>query len=157
PPRRRVRERTTTSTFRDEGGLMAVGAFGIGTPITSATPFVGPFGVSPSSLVSVNPLSGPQIFGQSPFGHMNAGIPNPYAQQPVQQIAQLLQILPQHLQYLLQLQYLQHQQLQQLLQVVQAIPVQLAQIQQTTFPAFAPWAVGPQGLQGFQSFGAQPA
>jgi hypothetical protein len=145
---------------------MAVSTFGLGTPITSLAPSQIPWGLSPSSAVSVNPLAAQQLYGQSPFAAST--IPNPYGSHPIQQVQQLLQIVPQQLQHLLQLQYLQQHQLQQLHQILQLIPAQLQQLvqfvpqhiqQAQPFAQFAgapglqgptPWGVSP------QIFGAQP-
>jgi hypothetical protein len=115
------------------------GTFGYGSPFTTGTTPITPWGLSP------------------------------YAQQPLQQVHQLLQIIPQQLQALQQLELLQQQQIQQLLQIVpaqlmqlqQLVQVALQQIQQTQQPlgqmagaggyAMTPWGITP------QVFGGQPA
>ncbi len=143
---------------------MALGAFGLGTPITHTPPLIPPglspyTGLSPYSAVSMSPLVASQLYGQSPH--------------PLQQILQALHVVPQQLQHLQQLQYLQQHQLQQLQQILQFIPSHLAQLQQliqlspqliqhtqqpfgqmtptTGLPVLPPWGISP------QIFGAQPS
>jgi hypothetical protein len=139
---------------------MGVSAFGFGTPMSSQTPSINPFGLS-SPGVSMNPFMTSSLYGQSPFGSPLSTGPNPYGSQPIQQILHLLQIVPQQLQHVVQLQYLQHQQIQQLQQILQSIPAQLQQMtqfgQQQPFgqsagmgggPFSSPWGMSPQMLGG---------
>jgi len=125
---------------------MAVSAFGFGTPFSPSAPSLSPFGLSPSSAVTVNPFMVTQALPSTPTSAFN-----PYASQPVQQIIQLLQVVPQYVQQLVQLEYLQQHQLQQLQQIVQHIPAQLAHLQQLI--QFAPHQLQHQLQQPFSQIG----